>query len=201
MNLIEGEERIMKLRNKIAAITTAAMLAFTGVGFAAWTFNNSESASVVPTGYVTSAMDLTNLEVTAPTEDLYIVFDQDHPYWSIDTIRAGHKPAEYTGGLTLVASLEGEDQSDGAHWTGSFTQCAFDGTNLASYLTFGALATPADVNILPTDTSKTFNIVLPTLSYKDNKPATKAAYDTMLSAVDGTTVTFSFTFEIAEVVA
>ena len=187
----------MKLRNKLAAITAAAMLAFTGVGYAAWTFNNQEQVSETATGYVTSAMDLTGLEVTAPTDALYIVFDQDHPYWSIDEVRNGSKPAEYNGGLTLTASLAGRDQLDGAHWTGSFSECEFDGSALESYITFGSLATPADVNILPTDTSKTFEIALPTLAYAQTVD-TLAKYDTMKNAVDGATVTFSFTFDIVE---
>ena len=40
----------MKLRNKIAAITAAAMLAFTGVGFAAWTFTKTVEDNTTATG-------------------------------------------------------------------------------------------------------------------------------------------------------
>jgi len=103
----------MKLRQKLAAITAAAMLAFTGVGFAAWTFNNTVVAEKQGTGYVTSAMDLKGLEVTSP-ENLYVVFDQAKPYWSVDTIKNGEKPEEYNGKISLKATLEGKDQLDGA---------------------------------------------------------------------------------------
>ena len=36
----------MKLRNKLATIMAAAMLAFAGVGFAAWTFTDVQNAQV-----------------------------------------------------------------------------------------------------------------------------------------------------------
>jgi hypothetical protein len=38
---------IMKLRNKIAAITAAAMLALAGVGFGAWVFTKQVSDSAI----------------------------------------------------------------------------------------------------------------------------------------------------------
>ena len=33
----------MTLKNKIAAITAASMVAFVGIGFAAWTFNEGQA--------------------------------------------------------------------------------------------------------------------------------------------------------------
>ena len=49
----------MKLRNKIAAITAAAMLAFAGTGFAAWVFTNTVSTDdAVGTPKVTCAVEL-----------------------------------------------------------------------------------------------------------------------------------------------
>ena len=47
----------MKLRNKIAAITAAAMLAFTGVGFAAWVFTKDVSSEAPVTSVVTAAIE------------------------------------------------------------------------------------------------------------------------------------------------
>lgn len=195
MNLNEGEERSMKLRNKIAAITAAAMLAFTGVGFAAWTFNTTAVVEKQGTGYVTSAMDLKGLEVTSP-DKLYVVFDQSKPYWSVDTIQNGEKPEEYNGKIALKATLEGKDQLDGAKWNGAFSKCEVDGSAIATYVTVGALTKPDDVEILAADVEKTFEIALPTLTYTTSKPENLEDYNTMLTAVDGKQVKFSLEFTI-----
>ena len=68
----------MKLRNKIAAITAAAMLAFTGVGFAAWTFTKTIEANTTATSKVTCGIEANNLSVyngSAEIENIYVVFD------------------------------------------------------------------------------------------------------------------------------
>ena len=68
----------MKLRNKIAAITAAAMLAFTGVGFAAWTFTKTVEGSVTATSKVTCGIEANNLKVyngDTEIENIYVVFD------------------------------------------------------------------------------------------------------------------------------
>lgn len=49
----------MKLRNKLAVITAAAMLAFTGVGFASWAFTNSvQTQDMAGTPQITCAVEL-----------------------------------------------------------------------------------------------------------------------------------------------
>ena len=75
----------MKLRNKIAAITAAAMLAFTGVGFAAWTFTKTVEDSITATSKVTCGIEANNLKVyngdteiyngDTEIENIYVVFD------------------------------------------------------------------------------------------------------------------------------
>ena len=68
----------MKLRNKIAAITAASMLAFTGVGFAAWTFTKTIEANTTATSKVTCGIEANNLKVyngSAKIEIIYVVFD------------------------------------------------------------------------------------------------------------------------------
>ena len=68
----------MKLRNKIAAITAAAMLAFTGVGFAAWTFTKTVEDNVTSTSKVTCGIETNNLKVyngDTEIENIYVVFD------------------------------------------------------------------------------------------------------------------------------
>ena len=68
----------MKLRNKIAAITAAAMLAFTGVGFAAWTFTKTVEDSVTATSKVTCGIESNNLKIyngDTEIENIYVVFD------------------------------------------------------------------------------------------------------------------------------
>lgn len=188
----------MKLRNKIAAITAAAMLAFTGVGFAAWTFNSTAVVEKQGTGYVTSAMDLKGIEVTSP-ENLYVVFDQEKPYWSIGTIKNSEKPEEYNGKIALKATLEGKDQSDGAKWKGAFSKCEVDGSAIATYVTVGTLAKPDDVEILAADVEKTFEIALPTLAYTTSKPENLEDYNTMFTAVEGKQIKFSFEFNISKI--
>ena len=68
----------MKLRNKIAAITAAAMLAFTGVGFAAWTFTKTVEDNTTAASKVTCGIEANNLKVyngSAEIENIYVIFD------------------------------------------------------------------------------------------------------------------------------
>ena len=41
----------MTLKNKIAAITAASMVAFVGIGFAAWTFNEGHAQEAEESAY------------------------------------------------------------------------------------------------------------------------------------------------------
>ena len=61
----------MKLRNKLAAITAAAMLAFAGIGFAAWTFNKDVQETSQATIVVTDESEKGTLEIL--TTDLYVI--------------------------------------------------------------------------------------------------------------------------------
>ena len=71
----------MNLKNKLAIITSASMLAFAGVGFAAWTFNNSVAQTQDAGNYVTSALSANNVALSGNTT-VYLVLDQSKPYWS-----------------------------------------------------------------------------------------------------------------------
>ena len=103
----------MKLRNKIAAITAAAMLAFTGVGFAAWTFNNSTAQTQNVSTYVTSAIEAKNVELSGD-KTMYLVLDQAKPYWST-AVNTGSKPVELTDGkITVTPKYKVVNQNDGA---------------------------------------------------------------------------------------
>ena len=62
----------MKLRNKLAAITAAAMLAFTGIGFGAWIFGHEATANETVTPAVTAAVDLTGLTADEATIKLVL---------------------------------------------------------------------------------------------------------------------------------
>jgi len=111
----------MKLRNKLAAITAAAMLAFTGVGFAAWTFTkNAEEQSVAITGKATAAIEAKELKVQDGSDNdvtnLYIICDAPEGqeglldgkgiYWATDD-----QGEDEITSLTLIGSVN-EDDND-----------------------------------------------------------------------------------------
>ena len=109
----------MKLRNKIAIISGSAMLAFAGVGFAAWTFTKTTSDSAALEGKVTAAIEASGLEVTDGTnsvEKLYLICDApageegllagNGIYWATDA-EGNNSITE----LTLVGSVN-EDDND-----------------------------------------------------------------------------------------
>lgn len=103
----------MKLRNKLAAITAAAMLAFTGVGFAAWTFNNSVAQKQEVGTYVTSAINAKNVALSGDTT-VYLVLDQEKPYWST-AVNNGSKPVELANGkITVTPDYDLTNNNDGA---------------------------------------------------------------------------------------
>ena len=90
----------MKLRNKLSIITATSMLAFAGVAFAAWTFNNSVAQEAQESAYVTSAINAKNVQLSGNTT-VYLVLDQAKPYWST-AVNNGSKPVELANGKITV---------------------------------------------------------------------------------------------------
>lgn len=193
----------MKLRNKLAAITAAAMLAFTGVGFAAWTFNNSDAQTQNVSTYVTSAIEAKNVEVSGNTT-VYLVLDQAKPYWST-AVNTGSKPIELTDGkITVTPKYEVIDQNDGASWTWTVSSNMNVASAISTYVTVGSFAASSAETGTITAASGNDQIAaidynLPTLSYVEaQKPTSLESYNAMVSALNSSVITFTFNCSFAE---
>ena len=193
----------MKLRNKIAAITAASMVAFVGVGFAAWTFNNNSAQEAQQGAFATSAINAKDVTLSGNTE-VYLVLDQAKPYWST-AVDTGSKPVELANGkITVTPDYDLQDQNDGASWTWTLTSSItvddeieyyVDVTGFDTVSKTGTITAAGDEGIDPVEYD------LPTLSYTANKPADYTEYQAMLSAIASAHITFTFNCTFAEVVA
>ena len=190
----------MKLRNKIAAITAAAMLAFAGVGYAAWTFNNSVAQEAEIPTYVTSAISAKNVELSGNTT-VYLVLDQAKPYWST-AVDTGSKPVELANGkITVTPDYDLQDQNDGASWTYTLTSAIDVDSDIATYVDvtgFDTVAKTGTITAAGDEGIAAVDYTLPALAYTASKPNSFADYQTMLSAVDGAVITFTFNCTFAE---
>jgi len=184
----------MKLRNKLAAITAAAMLAFTGVGFAAWTFNNSVAQEQEVGTYVTSAINAKNVALSGDTT-VYLVLDQEKPYWST-AVNNGSKPVELANGkITVTPDYDLTNNNDGASWTYHLTSAITVSSDIANYVNvtgFDVVEKTGTITAADHETIAAVDYNLPSLAYTTNKPANYADYTTMLSAVSGDIIEFSF---------
>ena len=190
----------MKLKNKLAIITAASMLAFVGAGFAAWTFNNSVEQEQKAGTYVTSAISANNVALSGNTT-VYLVLDQAKPYWST-AVDNGSKPVELADGkITVTPSYELTDNNDGASWTWTLTSAIDVDAAIATYVSVtgfdtiaktGTITAAGDEGISPVDYD------LPALAYTASKPSTYAEYTTMLDAVGSSVITFTFNCTFAE---
>ena len=190
----------MNLRTKLSLITATAMLALTGVGFAAWTFNNNVAQSQNAGAYVTSAINAKDVVLSGNTT-VYLVFDQEKPYWST-AVDNGSKPVELTNGkITVTPDYDLTNQNDGASWTYTVTSAIDVDSAIASYVNITGFDTTDKTGTIHASVGETISAIdynLPTLAYTANKPSTYAEYETMLSAVDGATVTFTFNCSFVE---
>lgn len=191
----------MKLRNKLAAIAAAAMLAFTGVGFAAWTFNNTVAQNENALAYATSALKAENVELSGDTE-VYLVLDQEKPYWST-AVNTGNKPVELVGGkITVIPKFTIRDKNDGASWDYTLTSSIDVNSSIAHYVTvtgFDTTNKTGTVSLAGVANPASVDYELPTLSYVTaNKPDTLDKYDSMVSSLSGKYVTFSFNCTFVE---
>ena len=190
----------MTLKNKIAAITAASMVAFVGIGFAAWTFNNSVAQEAEESAYATSAIEAKNVTLSGNTE-VYLVLDQEKPYWSV-AVNTGAKPVELANGkITVTPDYDLQDQNDGASWTWTLTSSITVDAAIATYVNVtgfdvtdktGTITAAGDEGIAAVDYD------LPTLAYTASKPASYTEYQTMLSAVSTAHITFSFNCTFVE---
>ena len=190
----------MTLKNKISAITAATMLAFAGVGYAAWTFNNSAAQSAQETAYVTSAISAKNVTLSGNTT-VYLVLDQEKPYWSAELVN-GSKPVELQNGkITVTPDYDLTNKNDGASWTYTLTSAITVDAAIATYVDVtgfdtvsktGTITAAGDEGIAAVD----YN--LPALAYTASKPTNYTQYQEMLTAVASAHITFTFNCTFAE---
>jgi len=187
----------MKLKNKIAAITAAAMLAFAGTGFAAWTFTQQRDVDAAITDKVSVGIELNddfklynadnNAEITnlylicdAPTGKSYVLSGEG-AYWASDAAGAVKVDDVYIKG-SLNKDIE-DNILDKATVTVSFDANHDLDSN---YITFGNFADIADevVTVANNAEVKSDNFDLPTLSYVDDEiPHSVAALTAMNTAL------------------
>lgn len=202
----------MKLRNKIAAITGAATLAFAGIGFAAWTFTKSvNSDDVAVSGKVTAAIEASGLAVEDgngnAVTSLYLIcdapsgqsglLDGNGIYWSTENSN-DHSKAITT--LTLIGSVNEDDNdiADISTYKGHFASTA---TSAVSGTWVNIAATTA-LNQEVTSTSKNANVeyvwTLPAPSYAAI-PTSVAEVNALETEVHAISLTFSFTFNVSAI--
>ena len=178
----------MKLRNKIAAITAAAMLAFTGIGFAAWTFNKDVTTDSTANIVVTAESEQGTLAIN--TTDLYIILDQAGISYATD--EAGANPVtELEATYTAVA-----DGNLGENMDVTFTLEFSGATSDWSYYVEG-LIDPSAQTITTVNGDNDLSFALPALSYTEHKPSTESEYDAMKAALDGKQLTLTVTADAA----
>ena len=199
----------MKLRNKIATITAAAMLAFTGVGFAAWTFTNTVQDSATATGNVTCAIESKEVKVyngDAEIENIYLVFDA--PETAAGDRKAGDgifycsdiTDAENTKITKLTLKGEITHEQESLHYKDNAEKVLFqvvETNNLPSaHVTFtaGSLVS-AEQNIVAGTTLYETDYNLPTYAYV-SAPTDVAGVNALYSALNGRTLVLSFSFGI-----
>lgn len=190
----------MKLRNKIAAITAAAMLAFTGVGFAAWVFGNEAEETASASNHITAAVDLQGLTVDEETFKLVL----DQPAKSYNQNGLGVHWEDNNGNalssITLTPTIEFKDGTYGDvpvyEWVFD-AEC--DHADLDSYIKFTVTNQDDNGTLTHGDTLAAFVYDLPEVVYADNKePSTLEEYNTMVSALNGKSVSFSFKLNITD---
>ena len=199
----------MKLRNKIAAITAAAMLAFTGVGFAAWTFTKTVEDSITATSKVTCGIEANNLNVyngDTKIENIYVVFDA--PTTATGDRKAGEGIFYCTDlaspSTTKITTLKLVGQIDhienDLHYGDVVEQVEFkvaETNNIpVEQVSFNAGSIADSVqDIVVNDNEYEAIYTLPTLDYVD-APASLDELTAFDAAVSGKTISLVFTFGI-----
>ena len=199
----------MKLRNKITAITAAAMLAFTGVGFAAWTFTKTVEDSVTSTSKVTCGIEANNLKVyngDTEIENIYVVFDA--PTTATGDRKAGEGIfycSDITSpSTTKITTLKLVGQIDhienDLHYGDVVEQVEFkvaETNNIPVEQVSFSVGSIADSiqDIVVNDNEYEAIYTLPTLDYVA-APTTLAELTAFDTAVSGKTISLVFTFGI-----
>lgn len=203
----------MKLRNKLALITTTAALAFVGTGFAAWAFTASVNDGADVARKVTAAIEAKQLKVQDGSgndiDHLYLICDAPTSqagllpgngiYWSTEN---SNNHAKKITTVTLVGSVNEDDNDipDFAKYVGHFAStatAAIDGTYVDIPET---VALNANVESTSRNANVSYVWTLPEPTY-DRIPACVADVDALQTEVNAISLTFSFTFNVKELIA
>lgn len=193
----------MTLKNKIAAITAASMVAFVGIGFAAWTFNEGQAQEAEESAYATSAINGKDVLLSGNTE-VYLVLDQTKPYWSL-AVDTGSKPVELSNGkITVTPDYDLQDQNDGAIWRWTLSSEIEVDSAISNYVSVTGFDEQDHTGTISAedgeDAIEGVDYDLPALAYTANKPASYTEYQTMLGAIETAHITFTFNCVFEEVV-
>lgn len=200
----------MKLRTKLSLITAAAMMAFTGAGFAAWTFTNTVNDSATVNAGVTCAIEADNVKVfngVNEIDTLYVILDA--PTSGSGNRKAGEgifysSTADGANKITSL-TLKGEikHHEEDLHYGDLsekvlFTKAETDQLAATGYVNFTAGSlTNAEQDVVVGTTVYTATYNLPTYAYVAAElPDSVAEVDAMQAAMVGKTLSLAFTFGI-----
>lgn len=177
----------MKLRNKLALITTTAALAFVGTGFAAWAFTTPRTVDANITDKVAVGVELTegyklyNATNNAEIAALYLICDA--PKEAAVASAAKVLPG---AGIYWAYDEAGNNAVTDVYMKGKLTRAPEDGVRdittvnvsfaaekvhlASSYITFGDMAAIADTPVAVTPATVEADVqsaafALPTLTY------------------------------------
>ncbi len=172
----------MKLRNKIMFITMLAMIAFIGIGFAAWTFTAERAVDDISiTDKVAVAVELNdnfalyNADDDSEITALYLICDAPTAavagrylagsgvYWSSEADGSNVVTNVYIKG-TLNYNVE-DNVKPISKVVVTFTAGAFSVTS--DYVNFGALTAPAAIEVTVANNAdvQSADFALPTVAY------------------------------------
>ena len=193
----------MKLKNKLAAITAASMLAFAGVGFASWVFTKQVSEDAPVTGVVTAAIEAKN--VTADPAEFYLICDApigqsglvagNGIYWSDTEENDGSVLSTIT--FTGKVTEDDEDQLDFSKYKGKFviTAEALDTT----YVDIAAVNLTTElITVNSKNGDCEYEYTLPALSYAA-VPTSVAQVSAMQAELAAATIKFTVNFNVESV--
>ena len=201
----------MKLRNKLAVIMAASMLAFAGVGYAAWTFTKQVSDDAVVVGKTTAAIEADGLRVTDgagnDVANLYLICDAPSGetgliagngiYWSTEDSNDHSKAIT---SLKLIGSVNEDDNdiADISTYVGHFASTATS----AVAGTWVSIASTSALDTTVVSASKDADVeyvwTLPTPAYVA-VPTSVAEVNALQAEVAAISLTFAFTFNVASV--
>ena len=208
----------MKLRNKLIAITVIAMLAFIGIGFAAWTFTGVQEVEVaagniqdkVAVGIeLNDGFKLYNADDDTEVTALYLICDAptvgvagkylagQGVYWATDAAGANAITDVYIKGT--LAKADEDAVLDKATVDVAFTATKSITSTYIQFGAFSAIANTTGIAVANNAVVQSADFALPAVSYVSAMiPESIAELTTMNTtlATELSTATLSFTAQI-----